>query len=243
MTDKRSKAAVQKEYFTRIKRIMKTEINSKNTISAINTYAVPSLAYDFAILDWSITELEVIDCETRKLIQKHHLMHTLSDVTRLYLPRKNGGRGLINITSHYKNAIINFSSYMLKSEEYLLNTASNWQLTRGDKFIHTKASIYCNELNLDFEEIRRATKQQRKVNIKNARTRLLNNEFSHKLTHEQLIRYQNEPHVDKDTSISWLKSSMLKRAIEATICAIQEQVITTRYIQKHIHHTSDNDIC
>jgi len=37
-TDKRSKSLIQNEYFTRIKRIMKTELNSKNTISAINTY-------------------------------------------------------------------------------------------------------------------------------------------------------------------------------------------------------------
>jgi len=73
-TDKRSKSLIQNEYFTRIKRIMKTELNSKNTISAINTYAVPSLAYGFVILDWSITELETIDRETRKLLQKYHLM-------------------------------------------------------------------------------------------------------------------------------------------------------------------------
>ena len=44
-------------------------------------------------------------------------MRGQSDVIWLYLPLKNGGRGLINITNHYKNAIINFSSYLLNSEE------------------------------------------------------------------------------------------------------------------------------
>ena len=98
----------------------------------------------------SITELEVIDRETRKLIQKHHSMHASSDITRLYLPRRNGGRGLINITIHYKNA-------------------SHWQLTRGDKSIHARASRYCNELDLNFEEIRMVTKQQGKASIKTSK--------------------------------------------------------------------------
>ena len=54
-------------------------------------------------------------------------MHSQSDITRLYLPRKNGGRGLINIPNHYKNAIINFSSYLLNSEEEFLKlTAILW---------------------------------------------------------------------------------------------------------------------
>ena len=117
-------------------------------------------------------------------------MHASSDITRLYLPRRNGGRGLINITGHYKNAIINFNSYILKSEEHLLKTASDWQLTQGDKSIHARASRYWNELDLNFEEIRMATKQQRKASIKNSRTRILNDEFSRKQTHGQLMRYQ-----------------------------------------------------
>jgi len=170
-------------------------------------------------------------------------MHRSSDATRPYLPRKNGGRGLINITSHYKNAVINFSSYLLNSEEHLLKTVSDWEFTRGDKSLHSKASNYCNELNLDYEVLRRTTKQQRKAKIKNARVQLRNDEFSRKQAHGQLTRYLNEPHIDKVASMSWLKSSTLKRSTEATICAVQEQAITTKYMQKHIHHTSDSDIC
>ena len=53
-------------------------------------------------------------------------MHSQSDVARLYLLRKNGCRGLINITNHYKNSIINFSSYLLNSkEQFLKQTGSN----------------------------------------------------------------------------------------------------------------------
>ena len=48
----------------------KTKLNSKNIIKTINTFAVPSISYGFAILDWSITELDIIDRETRSLLLK-----------------------------------------------------------------------------------------------------------------------------------------------------------------------------
>ena len=46
------KTKLRNEYFIRIKKILKSELNSKNTITAINTFAVPAISYGFAILDW-----------------------------------------------------------------------------------------------------------------------------------------------------------------------------------------------
>ena len=77
--------------------ILKSELSSKYIFEAVNSYAIPTLSYGFLVIDWTITELEIVDRETRKII-----------------------------TNHYKNAIINFSSYLLKSEEQFLKLTSNW---------------------------------------------------------------------------------------------------------------------
>ena len=61
--------------------IMKSELNNQNTINAINMYDVPFLAYGIPILDWTVTELEIVDRETRKMLQQHHSMHIQSYVT------------------------------------------------------------------------------------------------------------------------------------------------------------------
>ena len=127
--DKTTKSAFKNEYFKRFKMILRSELSSKHTFEAINLYAIPALSYGFPVLHWIITELEIIERETRKMLQQYHAMHSQGDVTRLYLPRKNGGRGLISITNHCKNTIINFSNYLLNSEEQLLKLASNWQVT------------------------------------------------------------------------------------------------------------------
>jgi len=242
-TDKTAKASLKKEYFTRIKMILKSELNSKNTINAINSYAVPSLAYGFPVLDWTITELETVDRETRKLLQKYHLMHSQSDVTRIYLPRSDGGRGLINTTNHYKNAVINFSVYLVNSDEHLLQTSSNWQLTRGEKSIHQRSQSYCQELQSNINEITMMSKQQRKTKIKNSRIKKFKEELLHKTTHGQFCRHLDQPQIDRIASNQWLRSASLKRTTESMICAVQEQAISTKYIQKHVFKTVNDDRC
>ncbi|XP_066928605.1 uncharacterized protein [Clytia hemisphaerica] len=238
-----TKAALKVEYFTRIKKILKTELNSKNTITAINAYAVPALSYGFQIVDWSITELEAIDRSTRTLLHQYHLMHHQSDILRIYLPRKSGGRGLVNITNHYKKTIINFSHYLKNTNEPLLQAVSNWQLIRGQKSIHAKAVQYCEELNIDHQQTQTLSKLQIKQTIKKQYIESMTNSLLQKPLHGQHFRQLQQPHIDSTKSNLWLKSSTLKRSTESTICAIQEQSITTKYIKKHIHHSTNDDSC
>ena len=87
-TDKTTKSALKNEYFKPLKMILKSEIASKHTLEAIKLYAIPALSYEFSVLDWTITELEIIDRETRKVLQQYHAMHSKGDVTWLYLPTK-----------------------------------------------------------------------------------------------------------------------------------------------------------
>ena len=75
------KQTIRDEYFTPLKKIMKTSLNSKNSINAINTFATSAITYGFAVLDWSITDLESIDRETRNILKKYHLLNNNSDST------------------------------------------------------------------------------------------------------------------------------------------------------------------
>ena len=86
--DKTTKSALKNEYFKRLKMILKSELSSKHTFEAINSYAIPALSYGFPVLDWTITELEIIDRETRKMLQQYYAMHSKSDLTWLHLPTK-----------------------------------------------------------------------------------------------------------------------------------------------------------
>ena len=82
-----------------------------------------------------------------------------------------------------------------------------------------------------------------KIAIKSAHINKLEAELKRKNMHGQFAKYLDQPHVDKERSNQWLKSSTLKRSTESTIAAIQEQAISIKFIEKHIFNVEDDDTC
>ena len=61
------------------------------------SWAVYLLRYSAAFVSCRKNELQAIDRKTRKFFTIYGALHRKSDVDRLYIPRKEGGRGLISI--------------------------------------------------------------------------------------------------------------------------------------------------
>ena len=53
--------------------------------------------YNAGIVDCTVQELVSMDTKTRKILAMNGCRHTRSNVARLYLPRKEGGRKLIGV--------------------------------------------------------------------------------------------------------------------------------------------------
>ena len=53
--------------------------------------------YSAAFVSWRKSELEAIDRKTRKFFTVYGALNSNSDVDRLHISRKEGGRGLISI--------------------------------------------------------------------------------------------------------------------------------------------------
>ena len=53
--------------------------------------------FSAGIVDWTMEEVANMDRRTRKILAMGGCLHTRSNVVRLYLPRKEGGIGLIGI--------------------------------------------------------------------------------------------------------------------------------------------------
>ena len=79
--DKTTKSILKNEYFERLKMILRSELPRKHTFEAINSYEIPALSYGLPVLNWTITELEIIDRETRKCCS--NIMLGISKVTSL----------------------------------------------------------------------------------------------------------------------------------------------------------------
>ena len=106
------KEKIQKEYLRRTRKLL----NGWNLIKGINTLAVLIVRYSEPFLRWTRDELKQIDQRTRKLMTMHKALHHRDDVDRLYVSRKEGGRGLASIEVSVDAAIQRLEDYIQKHE-------------------------------------------------------------------------------------------------------------------------------
>ena len=76
---------------------LKTKPHGRNHITGINNWVVSLVRYLRPFLKWTREEVQQINKKTKKLMIKHKALHPRNDVDRLYVPRKEGGRGLTSI--------------------------------------------------------------------------------------------------------------------------------------------------
>ena len=93
-------------------------MNSKNLIKRINTWAVPLVRYSGLFLKWSREELKQMDQRTRKLMTIHKALHPRDTVDRLYVPRKERGRGLASIEDVVDALTKRLENYTENRREY-----------------------------------------------------------------------------------------------------------------------------
>ena len=119
------KGKITSEYVRRAKKLCRSKLNGGNLISGINTWAVSVLRYSAGIVDWTVEELVSMDRRTRKILAMNGCMHTTSNVARLYLPRKEGGRGLISIEECIVKESKSLHGYLGETTEWMLQAALN----------------------------------------------------------------------------------------------------------------------
>ena len=172
---------VLKEYIGRLRKVLKSKLNGGNLVRGVNTWAVFLLRYSPAFASWRKSELQAIDRKTRKLFTIYGALHPKSDVDRLYIPRKEGGRGLISIEDCVELGIRGLEVYFHGSEERLIQAA------KGDKIDGLEAA----------SALKRSKNEKRLE------------DWEKKVLHGQYLRQTKE--VRSDQSWAWLQNGDLKR--------------------------------
>ncbi|XP_067139882.1 uncharacterized protein [Centruroides vittatus] len=215
-----------KEYQSRLNAILRTQLNAKHTVKAINTYVIPVLTYSFGVIHWTHTDLEQLQRKTRTTLTKHKQHHPKSATERLTLPRKDGGRGLIDIVNlHYKQIQSLREFFYKKQETSQLHKA----VTLADS----------NNTPLNLHSHHMDTTQH----IKSIDT--IKQSWARKALHGRHPYDLAHDFVDKTASNSWLARGCLFGETEGFMIAIQDQVINTKNYRKHIlkDATLTNDTC
>ena len=93
--EKEMKEMFSKEYLRRLRLILRSKLNGRNRVTAINTWVVSVMRYRAGILKWNKDELKSLDRKTRTFMTIHGALHPKRDFDRVYLRAEMGGSGLI----------------------------------------------------------------------------------------------------------------------------------------------------
>ncbi|XP_036348061.1 uncharacterized protein LOC118757459 [Rhagoletis pomonella] len=191
---------------------------------AINAFAIPVLTYTFGVVKWSETELENVKRATRTLLTKYGTHHPKSAVERLYLPRRQGDRGMVDIKQLHNKCKQSLRLYFHNQENSLLQTVC-------------KADLKYSPLNLsEFSAIELISGTQH--------IQSLMQDWKMKAVHGRYPHALDAPEVDNAASNEWLIHSGIYAETEGFMIAIQDQVIATRNYSKYIMRASvENDLC
>ena len=177
-----------------------------NTVRAINSWAA-SLERNIAgRLKWTKDELKVMDRKTRKIMTMNRMYHPQSDTDRLYIPRMEGGQGLLSIADCVETEEQNLSLYLDQSEERLL------RLSKSERILPQYGG-----------PVSTAMKQKKEQRYK---------QWKEKQLHGKFIRETEE--VKSEEIWGWIRKGYLKKETEGLIFATQEQALRAKWTRKKI---------
>ena len=207
------KRSMKKEYIRRVKKTLCSKLNAGNAIRAINSWAVSLLWYSGGIVNWTKSELAELDRKTRKLLTIHGARYPRSNVSRLYLPRREGGRGLMSVEDAINIEERNINVYVCRSQERLLKAA--WKRKNVDEI---------------------ETPKEYKGRVKRKRTE----DWSGKQLHGQ---FKRETEDLAGVSWNWIRTGELKKETEGLIFAAQDQAPRTNAVKARIENQNVSSKC
>jgi hypothetical protein len=159
---KNEKEKLKKEYVRRLRLILSIELNAKNKMQEIGSLAVPVLSYSFGIINWYQEEIQKLDRKTRKMLAIHGQLYPRSDIDRLYVPRKEGGRGLMQVEGAYIAETVNLVEYVESRGEPLIQIVRKNQHNTNSALLQT-ANKFKKSFQSETKQIKNIITQNIKV--------------------------------------------------------------------------------
>ena len=183
----------KKKNITDEQKILITHFNTKNKIKSINSLSIPVLTYGFGIIQWLKSEIEKIDRKTRKILTINGMHHPCADAQRLYVQRKNGGRGLLEVWSVYQQAVLGLSEYIESENSRLI------QIVKLNDSLKKKCSL-----------LKEGSKIQNKYTLKKNNGMKMTDELTKRMQVEKFEEIKRNPCTDSSWGI-WKRQELVKK--------------------------------
>ena len=241
------KAKVSKNVKAKLRKLLESELNARNLFHAINESILPIITYTFGVIEWNEEELKGYDVQIRKMLNLYKAFELKSDIDRLYLPRIEGGRGLISVWDSFQSSTCRIAHAISHTSNQILSQCIETEkkgiysnINRAKKY-EQNVKITLPENYLDKSLMTQARVKAKAMKDALAKVHLAT--YKEKSQHGAYLRMLDDTGADKKLSMAWLRKSFLDPHTESYICGAQELAVITKYHEKHILKNSNDDLC
>lgn len=108
----------KKVFLDSVEKIMRSELNVGNKISAYNSVAVAKLRYVMPTLAWNVNQLEELEVQVRHIMGNYMSWHYSVAVERFHLPNiPDGGYGFEPLVPMRRSAVESLAKYILTTTD------------------------------------------------------------------------------------------------------------------------------
>ena len=107
---------VKEEINIRMNVITRTKLNDKNLVKTVNTKVITVVAYPMNVFKFTQSELTELDQAIKRNLIKNNMLGQQASNERLYMKRKDGGRGLRPLGEVSEETRLRVERYMFVSD-------------------------------------------------------------------------------------------------------------------------------
>ena len=207
---------VETEIKHRLSLLLETKLNSKNLFKAINEWVLSLIEYPAGVIEVDSKWAKEIDKYIRSTLHDKNFIAHPASIERLYLNRKNFGRGLTNCETKVENALTSLASYLGKTE------------TTESK--NTRKAIIRNFQNKEGSSLSKAIEKAKKKygtaslkEIKDMQQNKLAEKINDKCVHRVFLSDTKRSEVCKEESARIFTNSNVSPKEEAQIQMLQDR--------------------
>ena len=157
--------------------------------------------------------MKKIDTKTCKQLNIHKMLYPKADVERLYIPRKDGGRGLIEVETAFKIAMIGLDHYLKNKDGQYPKQVLGHDRSKVKNSITKNVSKFKREVPMsEFENKEHKSPSENAKALKNIIKSKMKSKkeekWKNKALHHQYPKLLEKSHVDTVTTNKWLSSNL-----------------------------------
>ena len=209
--------AIKAEAIRRLELLCASNLNAVHLFTAINEWVISLVDYITGVIDLPKSWFEDLDLSIRRILTKNNIHATPSCLERLYIKRKEIGRGLCNVNHRAERTLRNLWQYINSSSESVSRMERRALIKTDEITRSSRLSGIFSELEQRYGAI------DSNVDLTKKQKSSFMDRINTKSQHRQIFRSISNDRVCTRSSSLWLSKGNISPREEGALALLQDR--------------------